>query len=66
MGECRSRRECELECLFEEKATKYHEMVPITILRLHNSRRLEARRVHKVEVIGLAQVVVRICKGQLE
>lgn len=66
MGECRSRRERELECLFEEKATKDHEVVSIAVLRLHDCSRPQARSVHEMKVIGLAQLIVRVYKSQIE
>lgn len=66
VGECRSCRERELECLFEEEATKDHKVVSIAVLWLHDGGRLQARRVHEMEVVGLTQLVMRVYIYQIE
>jgi hypothetical protein len=52
--------ESELERLFEEEATKDHEVMSIAVLRLHNRSSLEARGVHKDYIVWFAKVIVRV------
>lgn len=66
MRECRSCCEGEFEGLLEEEATEDHEVVTIAVLRLHDCGGLEARRVHKMEIVWLSYLVVGICASLSE
>ena len=53
----------ELKGLLQEKATKNHEVVSITVLGLHDGGGLEARRVHEDYIVRFAKLVIRIWQG---
>jgi hypothetical protein len=56
-GGCRKGK---LERLLEEEATENHEMVPVAVLRLHYRSGLETRSIHVDDIVGFAELIVRI------
>lgn len=57
--------ECQLERVLQQEAAEDHEVVAVAVLRLHDGGRLQARRVHEVRVVGLAQGIPRVVVLQL-
>jgi hypothetical protein len=56
-GGCRKGK---LERLLEEEATENHEVVPVAVLRLHYRSGLETRGIHVDDIVGFAELIVRI------
>lgn len=55
MREGRGASKCELESRFEKKAAEDHEVVPITVLRLHDSNTLDLGGGHPDRVVWFAR-----------
>lgn len=58
MGKGCSGSEGELESLLKEETTKYHKVVPIAVLRLHDGRRLQPGCIHMNYIVGFTKFII--------
>ena len=61
MGESCCAAKSQFKGLFKEKAAKYHEVVPVAVLGLHDLGGIDASGGHVEDILGFTGRKVRVC-----